>query len=132
MRLAKITAVLRIAAVLGVCGGSTWADDPSDEASAGEGGPVVEECLDCHGPFDSLREKTEDWVTSSGVAVNPHITFDRNNQAEPHASGEGIIPCTQCHEPHPLPVTDPVPEADIQTCMSCHHTGTFRPCSQCH
>ncbi|MZR12212.1 hypothetical protein GQE99_04190 [Maritimibacter sp. DP07] len=128
----KFTAAARIATILGLVAGATWADDTADDANAGIPDAVVEECLACHGPLDSLIEKTEGWMTSSGILVNPHITFDRSNQASPHRSGNGIIPCTQCHEPHPLPLTDPVPEAGIQTCMSCHHTGTFRSCTDCH
>jgi predicted CXXCH cytochrome family protein len=89
-------------------------------------------CLSCHGPFEALRDKTSGYVSPGGMAVNPHITFDRTTPNDPHASGEGVIECTECHRPHPLPVTEPVPAATIDLCLSCHHTATIRACSDCH
>lgn len=89
-------------------------------------------CLSCHGPFEALQERTADFVAPSGVTVNPHITFDRTMPNDPHASGEGVIDCLECHEPHPVPVTDPVAPADIEACEECHHTTTFRSCASCH
>lgn len=95
---------------------------------------VAATCLACHGPFEALSESTRDYVAPSGVPVNPHVTFDMTMPANPHASGEGVIACSECHrfDSHPIPIVDALPDADIDMCIACHHTGTFRACSDCH
>jgi hypothetical protein len=89
-------------------------------------------CLDCHGPIEQLREATKDHRLPSGIPANPHIGFDRATPRNPHASGEGTMACTECHQPHDLPLTTPLPPADLGACMTCHHTGNFRSCADCH
>lgn len=99
----------------------------------GSAGPAsTETCLACHGPFAALQERTADYIAPSGVPVNPHVTFDMTMPNDPHSSGKDPIACSECHEPHPIPITDPLPPANIDTCIACHHTGTFRSCSDCH
>lgn len=92
----------------------------------------AETCLACHGPFAALQERTEGHVAASGVPVNPHVTFDMSTPADPHQPGAEPIECTECHQPHPLPITEPVEPANIDMCIACHHTGTFRTCTDCH
>ena len=92
----------------------------------------LEVCLACHGPAGTLRELTQDWVAPSGIPVNPHISFDVTQPVNPHASGEGMLLCTQCHVAHTIPLEEPVPTAGIDSCIDCHHTGTFRTCTECH
>lgn len=91
-----------------------------------------ETCLACHGPFTALQQKTADYVAPNGVPVNPHITFDMAMPNDPHSSGKNPIECTECHQPHSIPITEPVPPANTDMCVACHHTGTFRSCSDCH
>lgn len=101
--------------------------------TAGGGEPMSPEaCLACHGPWEALRDRSSGYVAPSGVPVNPHITYDRTRPSNPHASGEGLIECTQCHQQHPLPIVEPLPPANIDMCIACHHTGTFRSCADCH
>lgn len=92
----------------------------------------TEDCMACHGPIDTWLGIAQDFVSSAGVPVNPHITFDKTNPARPHASGEGVMDCAGCHQPHPIPLASPLPDADVELCVACHHTGTFRACSECH
>lgn len=95
-------------------------------------GSASEACLDCHGPIDRLREATKDHRLPSGIPANPHIGFDQSTPRNPHASGEGTMACTECHQPHDLPLMTPPPPADLGACMTCHHTGNFRSCAECH
>ncbi|MGI6207235.1 MAG: SIMPL domain-containing protein [Anaerolineae bacterium] len=87
-------------------------------------------CLFCHGPFEELQARTVDFRVSERVTVNPHVYV-------PHESTDptDIADCDNCHDPHPLPVTDAVEfaQANVRWCVTtCHHTGTFSPCSDCH
>lgn len=92
----------------------------------------AETCLACHGPFSALQERSAGYVAPSGVPVNPHVTFDMSTPADPHTPGADPIGCTECHQPHPVPITEPLQPANIDMCVACHHTGTFRSCSDCH
>lgn len=87
-------------------------------------------CLFCHGPYEDLQARTAAYQVSEQVTVNPH-------QFVPHESTdpEDIPECKNCHQPHPLPVSDEVTieEPGVRWCFAaCHHTGTFNPCSDCH
>jgi len=111
--------------------GTASGDSGSEAVSSAS---VVEEstvkdaayCLKCHGPFEKLVARTENYETEFGEKVNPH-------KYVPHDS-TSIVECSECHEPHPIPYTaasaPPAPTVDY--CYSCHHTQTFATCSECH
>ncbi len=89
--------------------------------------PTAEFCLGCHGPFETLAQRTSNYVTDQGEKVNPHVYV-------PHDSKK-ITTCNDCHEVHPLTVTSPsnIAKANVQYCYSaCHHVNDFTPCVQCH
>jgi hypothetical protein len=90
-------------------------------------------CLDCHGPFDKLTEKTATWKAPTGEKTSPH-------RYVPHDSkkAEDIPDCKGCHAAHPL---DPPPASGsikrdtltVEWCYTtCHHEKTFEPCKKCH
>jgi hypothetical protein len=83
-------------------------------------------CLKCHGPFEKLSERTQDYVTEFDENINPHIFV-------PHKTTE-IVDCMQCHEPHPIPLQDvkDVTRPTLDFCYTCHHTQTFAACTDCH
>jgi len=86
-------------------------------------------CLDCHGPFDKLAEKTANYKTPSDETVTPH-------QYVPHADKTDIPECTECHVPHPVPLEDKskvVKPDKLTYCYSnCHHMSNLQPCKNCH
>lgn len=92
---------------------ASWASSPFLDSRHGKGGvgcagchaagvPVAgtevgnERCLACHGPLETLVEKTK-----------PAQFADRN----PHRSHLGEIACTVCHKAH---------EASVVYCLDCH------------
>jgi hypothetical protein len=83
-------------------------------------------CLKCHGPFEKLSERTQDYVTEFDENINPHIFV-------PHKTTE-IVDWMQCHEPHPIPLQDvkDVTRPTLDFCYTCHHTQTFAACTDCH
>jgi hypothetical protein len=97
-------------------------------------GTAGEECLACHGPFSDIQQAMQDYITSEGTAVNPHTTVNTRSEGNPHLSGEGVIECSTCHPPSPMPPTsaNAVPRANIEYCYSCHHKRVFSPCASCH
>ena len=94
---------------------------------------VATKCLACHGSYDKIRESTAKYKASSGEVVTPH-------QYVPHkAKGEEkpeIPDCTECHEEHPMSLTDKskvVKPKDIEFCFSaCHHMSNLDNCNKCH
>lgn len=83
-----------------------------------------ETCLGCHGPRESLVEKTVDSVVlqdHKGLVVNPHDMPDV-------AGHEGEGSCGSCHISHS---DEPVEEVSEQYCFSCHHEEVFE-CGTCH
>jgi hypothetical protein len=57
----------------------------------------------------------------------------------PHSAKDvkAIPGCSNCHEPHPVPLTagglTALPQPDVQWCYSaCHHKNNFVPCKDCH
>lgn len=94
--------------------------------------PIVNACLQCHGPFEELAKKTAGFVNDWGVTVNPHVYVDIS-LGNPHAS-TNIISCLECHEQHPIPVTAnmQVKPGTVNWCYNCHHDEEFRSCSDCH
>lgn len=100
--------------------------------AAGNKPPAGKEaCLECHGPFPKLVEKTNGYKTESGESVTPHRFI-------PHDSvdDKAIPECLKCHPRHP-----PNPSAedlaklkkpDLEFCFKCHHTRDFTPCKTCH
>lgn len=87
----------------------------------------TEFCLACHGPIEDLQASTADYVTEEGLNGNPHMFV-------PHDSTT-VFACSNCHDVHELPVTDPgaIESADLNYCFAaCHHEGNFEPCAACH
>lgn len=88
-----------------------------------------EQCLACHGPFESLVAKNIQ-VEADPSPVNPHKYI-------PHTKEGGmdkIWECTMCHTPHSMPPKkDPNRErANVEACYSCHHQYNFQRCDACH
>ncbi len=88
-----------------------------------------EQCLGCHGPFESLRAKNIQ-AEADPAPVNPHIYI-------PHTDKGGmdkIWECTMCHTPHAMPPKkDPNREpANVEACYQCHHQYNFKRCDECH
>jgi hypothetical protein len=88
--------------------------------------PTSAFCLGCHGPFDALSKRSSEYVSEQGEKANPHLYI-------PHDSKQ-IAKCVDCHDTHPLPVTEPenIAKPGLQYCYSCHHEENFEPCAQCH
>ena len=98
-------------------------------ASAGAATMTKEQCLGCHGPFESLHAKNIQ-VEADPKPVNPHVYI-------PHTKTGGmdkIWECTMCHEPHAMPPKkNPDREhANIEACYQCHHQYNFKRCDECH
>jgi hypothetical protein len=95
-------------------------------------------CMACHSDFQAIAKASANYVAPSGVHVNPHTTVDPSitkTFTNPHASGVGIVNCTYCHRPHPVPLTSTkdVPTPNVDYCFTaCHHLGNFERCSDCH
>lgn len=89
---------------------------------------VAQQCLACHGSFDELAKKTEDYRAPSGETTTPH-------RYVPHSEKTDIPECTECHMPHPVPLEDKskvVKPQNINYCFSCHHANNLQPCKSCH
>lgn len=87
----------------------------------------TEFCLACHGPIEDLQASTADYVTEEGLSGNPHMFV-------PHDSTT-VFACSNCHDVHELPVTDPgaIESGDLNYCFAaCHHERNFEPCTSCH
>jgi hypothetical protein len=89
-------------------------------------------CLNCHGPFDKLAATNAKYQAPSGEKISPH-------RYVPHSAKDvkAIPGCSNCHEPHPVPLTagglTALPQPDVQWCYSaCHHKNNFVPCKDCH
>ena len=86
-----------------------------------------ENCLNCHGPFDTLASQTGDYVMPSGEKTTPH-------RYVPHDSKK-VPSCTSCHVRHDLPFkkNDKAAKANVDFCYAnCHHTSNFKACKECH
>ena len=86
-----------------------------------------ENCLNCHGPFDTLASQTGNYVMPSGEKTTPH-------RYVPH-DGTKVPNCSICHMAHGLPFkkNDKAPKANVDFCYAnCHHTSNFRSCKDCH
>ncbi len=83
-------------------------------------------CLDCHGPFEELIAKPPTIKTDENGLINPHRYVPHKTKDAPD--------CTRCHQPHPIPPTEPVKKpTSIQWCYdACHHQQNFTPCVTCH
>jgi hypothetical protein len=57
-------------------------------------------CLNCHGPFDKLAATNAKYQAPSGEKISPH-------RYVPHSAKDvkAIPGCSNCHEPHPVPLT---------------------------
>jgi predicted CXXCH cytochrome family protein len=86
-------------------------------------------CLECHGPFDDLTNAPITFAAENGDKINPHRHVPHNR-----TDAQGVVECTKCHHPHPLPLTSKagLPKANAYWCYSCHHTHEFLPCKTCH
>lgn len=86
-------------------------------------------CLGCHGPFDDLTAAPTTFTAENGDQINPHRYVPHNR-----TGAQGVVECTKCHHPHPLPLTSKagLPKANAYWCYSCHHTHEFLPCKTCH
>lgn len=86
-----------------------------------------EQCLACHGSYESLAEKTAgtaDLTDTNGKTVNPHDL----PQSTVAGEGHDTIKCVSCHNVHV--VADCAEQAET-TCRGCHHSGVFE-CGTCH
>ena len=84
-------------------------------------------CLGCHGLFTKLASAPAQFVTEDGNKINPHVYI-------PHDKRE-IPGCTNCHDPHPVPLTskEGSSKPDVDYCYNtCHHRRNFTPCKTCH
>lgn len=71
-------------------------------AGASYAAMTPQDCLQCHGPFEALQKKTENWTDEFGDKVQPHVYLD-DKAANPHQGAKVPPNCTGCHEEHPLP-----------------------------
>jgi predicted CXXCH cytochrome family protein len=86
-------------------------------------------CLECHGPFDELTAAPITFAAENGDKINPHRYVPHNRR-----EAKGIVDCTNCHNPHPVPLASKagLTKANADWCYSCHHTHDFVPCQTCH
>ncbi len=109
----------------------------AEPASAAPSGITAQMCMGCHS-HDQVFQETADYTTFEGYKINPHVTVDpiekSPSMASPHASGQNVVDCLQCHQPHsmPQPAAGEVKEPSIDYCYGCHHTTNFQACSKCH
>lgn len=103
-------------------------------ASSSKAAPVntpsgKDACLGCHGPFDKLTTAPKTFASESGDKINPHWYVPHNQK-----DTKGVPECTNCHTPHPLPLTSKggLPKANVDWCSTCHHTGDLKACNACH
>jgi hypothetical protein len=88
-------------------------------------------CLQCHGPYKDLAERTAKYKAPSGETVTPHRLI-------PHKGKEPGDPpeCKNCHQAHPVPPAgdlEALPKPKVEWCYTkCHHTKDFTPCQACH
>jgi hypothetical protein len=80
-------------------------------------------CFDCHvdnehASYEEIIVRTQDYSVDD-MQVNPH---------DPHAGLEDVETDFQCRSCHKMHKESP----ELNTCYGCHHTGTFRSCSECH
>lgn len=106
---------------------------PSLAADAGN--VTADQCLQCHGPYDTLRAQTKDWKDEFGDQIQPHQYMDPDN-AMPH-EGKKLAPdCKACHGVHALPPKkgEKKKEPTFSSCYGCHHMENFQKCSSsgCH
>jgi cytochrome c nitrite reductase small subunit len=93
--------------------------DPLKERKFGN-----EFCFDCHvdnehTSYEEVTARTEDYTIDDEL-VNPH--------SPPHEAGEGTGEQPDCRVCHKMHQESP----GTNYCFGCHHTGTFRACTQCH
>jgi len=84
-------------------------------------------CLGCHGPFTKLASALAQFVAEDGNKINPHVYVPHDKQEIPG--------CTNCHTPHPVPLTSPkgLSKPAVDYCYNtCHHRRNFTPCKTCH
>lgn len=100
--------------------------DATSSASSGDEEKNAAYCLKCHGPFEELVKRTENYVTEWDEKANPHMYV-------PHDTAT-IVECAECHDPHAIPY-EPTADArkpNVNYCYSCHHAETLVHCNQCH
>ncbi|QQO09998.1 cytochrome c3 family protein [Breznakiella homolactica] len=105
---------------------------PFEKVQTAAADPITNACLQCHGPFEELMERTKDYVNEWDVTVNPHTYVDIT-KGNPHDTTM-IATCTECHEQHPIPPTANmnIKQANLQYCYTCHHDEEFISCNTCH
>jgi NAD-dependent SIR2 family protein deacetylase len=117
--------------LLSAVGAFALASGLAVQQSAGESEAEVTAatCLACHGSFDDLAAATADFTTEGGETVTPH-------QYVPHEEKKEIPKCTECHQPHEIPLEDVstvVKPDNVNWCYeNCHHAYNLQPCSTCH
>jgi hypothetical protein len=120
--------VLVLIALFGAFALATAMDGPESIEEAVTEEPAVE-CMDCHGSFDYIADKTGDFKTASGETTTPHRYI-------PHDDKEGIPECTACHATHAIPLKDVstvVKPDNVNWCYdNCHHARNLEPCVTCH
>ena len=126
---AGLAVALGLTGVLGLAVASP--PEAPEAASAAEVEVTKEVCLECHGPFDDLTERTAEYQPPAGEPTSPH----RYVPHEDH-SPAAIPECLSCHQRHS---DSPTPEElaslekpTVNTCFKCHHIEEFVACSACH
>ncbi|MCI5851798.1 MAG: cytochrome c3 family protein [Sutterellaceae bacterium] len=106
---------------------------PSFAADPAPGSP--EYCLQCHGPYDKLREQTKDWKDEFGDKIQPHQYMDPT-AGKPHEARKLPPDCKECHGIHSIPPKkgEKHKQPTFSTCYGCHHMENFQKCSSsgCH
>ena len=84
-------------------------------------------CVECHGSWEELAEKTVDvtiLTDTNGKTVNPHEAATVGNTTGQHDE----ITCTSCHEMH---TSESIEETAPKACQTCHHMDVYE-CGTCH
>ena len=94
-------------------------------------------CLGCHGPLEKLNAATAGYEMQSGdekIKTSPHLYVPHHvkDSSVPRKSAD-IVECTNCHKPHPVPLTskEGLAKAEAKWCYGCHHAGVLQ-CGTCH
>jgi hypothetical protein len=118
----RLSVMLMALALIVVCGKLATSAAPQEKVDK-------QKCLGCHGPYDTLKQKTANYSPNEGEKASPH-------QYVPHEEKKEIPECTECHTPHKVPLEDKatvVKAKGVDYCYTnCHHARNLQPCKDCH